>query len=523
MARSAGQGADLAQRLLELRKQIDSDNRDNPITSISCAQDALRLLEGGLDPREELWFRQALIRDLAKHSDYASASAHLPRARELASQSRDVLDPVRVDLLEAGILLDQGRLPECRALLAPLRPRLEALGPGAREAQALIGQASQLEGDALGRLGLISEAVEAFTRAQRIFRSLGKGKEQAGVFAHMGRLYRQAGRMEEAVHTGLQAIEEAQAAGEASLEAYCHLYLADTYGAKNDSEGQLTELLKASQLAQRSQNADVALTVAVDLSDVYLGKRDYRAALAAADRALDLSKDFNAPLNRMVSKANRGIALNHLGNHTEGLRGIQEALDYFKDLKDASYVTVLTATLAEEYAVAGAYHQAYETQLALKALTDDLDRKRFSDAAATFEHDKQAYLITALQREGRNHVRQRNLWIALGLLGVLTALVLVAGRRKLKQNNTALETLNQHNLDLIEDLGKALSEVKTLQGLIPICSYCKKIRDDEGIWSQMEQYIQSRSEARFSHGICPDCHRELKIQWQAEGDLPPGS
>ena len=62
---------------------------------------------------------------------------------------------------------------------------------------------------------------------------------------------------------------------------------------------------------------------------------------------------------------------------------------------------------------------------------------------------------------------------------------------------------------LIEDLQKTLSEVKTLRGFLPICSNCKKIRDDKGYWNQIELYIRDRSEAEFSHGICPECAKKL--------------
>jgi hypothetical protein len=62
---------------------------------------------------------------------------------------------------------------------------------------------------------------------------------------------------------------------------------------------------------------------------------------------------------------------------------------------------------------------------------------------------------------------------------------------------------------LITELQSALSEVKQLSGLIPLCSHCKKIRDDEGYWKQIEVYIQSHSEALFSHGICPECSDAL--------------
>lgn len=58
---------------------------------------------------------------------------------------------------------------------------------------------------------------------------------------------------------------------------------------------------------------------------------------------------------------------------------------------------------------------------------------------------------------------------------------------------------------LIEDLQTALAEVRKLSGLMPICSFCKKIRDDQGYWNRLENYLSARSEAQFSHSICPEC------------------
>jgi DNA-binding response OmpR family regulator len=58
----------------------------------------------------------------------------------------------------------------------------------------------------------------------------------------------------------------------------------------------------------------------------------------------------------------------------------------------------------------------------------------------------------------------------------------------------------------VRELEEALSRVKTLQGLLPICSYCKKIRNDRNYWQQVEGYISDHSQAQFSHGICPECY-----------------
>ncbi|MEL6824405.1 MAG: hypothetical protein AAFP70_21820, partial [Calditrichota bacterium] len=61
---------------------------------------------------------------------------------------------------------------------------------------------------------------------------------------------------------------------------------------------------------------------------------------------------------------------------------------------------------------------------------------------------------------------------------------------------------------LVRELEEALSKVKLLSGFLPICAHCKSIRDDQGYWNQIEEYIRDHSEAYFSHGICPDCAKE---------------
>jgi hypothetical protein len=63
--------------------------------------------------------------------------------------------------------------------------------------------------------------------------------------------------------------------------------------------------------------------------------------------------------------------------------------------------------------------------------------------------------------------------------------------------------------NLIAKLQDAVAKIKTLRGLLPICSSCKKIRDDKGYWNQIESYIRDHSEAEFTHGICPKCAKKL--------------
>jgi hypothetical protein len=83
-------------------------------------------------------------------------------------------------------------------------------------------------------------------------------------------------------------------------------------------------------------------------------------------------------------------------------------------------------------------------------------------------------------------------------------------RFELAQDVTEAKKNEKERENLILQLGEAIGEIKRLQGILPICSYCKKIRNDEGAWNQLEEYICKHSNAEFTHGICPDCFEKLK-------------
>ena len=130
------------------------------------------------------------------------------------------------------------------------------------------------------------------------------------------------------------------------------------------------------------------------------------------------------------------------------------------------------------------------------------------------------------------HVRMRNVLFApLSIHGKTVGVIGLANKKSDFTENdammasgfgelAAIALQNSHILDkrdaaekknekLIQELKKALANVKQLSGLLPICSSCKKIRDDKGYWNQIEAYIQEHSEAEFSHSICRECARTL--------------
>gem|GEM_PF-3447399 len=90
-------------------------------------------------------------------------------------------------------------------------------------------------------------------------------------------------------------------------------------------------------------------------------------------------------------------------------------------------------------------------------------------------------------------------------------------------DHTERRSLLEEREKLIQRLQQAMAEIRQLSGLIPICANCKKIRDDDGFWHQVEEYISRHSLVEFSHGICPECIRQLypdyyKTRFQDAGE-----
>ncbi|MDE3244659.1 MAG: transporter substrate-binding domain-containing protein [Acidobacteriota bacterium] len=115
---------------------------------------------------------------------------------------------------------------------------------------------------------------------------------------------------------------------------------------------------------------------------------------------------------------------------------------------------------------------------------------------------------------------------ALLLLAALAQLAWTFSLRRLVKQRTSelslsLKKREEAEAELettVERLSSALREVKQLSGLLPICAKCKKIRDSRGGWQPLESYISAKSEATFSHGICPECSQELYPEYHTEDD-----
>jgi nitrate/nitrite-specific signal transduction histidine kinase len=129
--------------------------------------------------------------------------------------------------------------------------------------------------------------------------------------------------------------------------------------------------------------------------------------------------------------------------------------------------------------------------------------------------DEMEALLASLQSESEAHVRD----VAFALKGIVVGAVLLLGAegwflfrpllRSLGASYGALDEAHRETQRELEARLEAERERDALRGLLPICSGCKKIRDEHGAWQHIEKYIEERSEARFSHGLCRECIRRL--------------
>jgi methyl-accepting chemotaxis protein len=181
------------------------------------------------------------------------------------------------------------------------------------------------------------------------------------------------------------------------------------------------------------------------------------------------------------------------------LETAQERSDRLVHLEEEAFQTMEgpTPALAQGLLFGETYHQAKASIMApVDQFLDSIERRT----------------RTASEEARARAARQFRMTVAL-LAGVaLLALILAIRILRLDRSLLAalereVETRTAELTRANRELEQSLAEVRKLQGLLPICSWCKKVRDEEGLWTQIEAYVSEHSDTKFTHGICPDCRR----------------
>ncbi len=377
------------------------------------------------------------------------------------------------------------------------------------------------------QLGYYEPALDAFLASLELRKRDSTLGDVAVVYTNIGKTYhdwRQFDRARPMLEDGVAtAIAENQpvAAGYA-LNSLAMLYLdmGDFDRARTfiDSSSATYSRARSQMTRGDSLSAWSMNTIAAGLLLVREGR--VPDALPLLDSVLRIGEQRASVRGQVRALLYLGEAYGRVGDRTRATAAVTRALALAVSVSQRVYILDALAQLANLEESAGNTRVALAHLRNYQALRDTIFDQSTAQRVATMEAraetEREQRANAQLREEQREHSAQLErsqiviilgtiiLTLAATLLTLLTHFIRKGRARELLLAETNAEVAQANT-----ELRTALSEVRALSGLIPICAKCKKVRDDEGFWEGVETYISSRSEATFSHGICTSCGPEL--------------
>ncbi|TVP56794.1 MAG: tetratricopeptide repeat protein [Gemmatimonadales bacterium] len=380
-------------------------------------------------------------------------------------------------------------------------------------------------------------ALSSFLRALEYRRETGAEAGQALALTNVGRTYHDWGQFDRAREAYLEAVEISDRIDYAFGRAYARLNLGELF-LDHEEWGEAETHFRASLEEYGAEAVSIPPTDALGgrvLNSLGLGmarirQGDTDGGLALLRETLQVARDAENPRYEARALLELGRAYRIVGQFDEAFRALSDGLEAARARDQRPIALELLAALAEVQELRGNPALALSNLQAHVALRDSIfDQGAFQrvsamEAQAEIERQERENLLLREEQRVQEALiaRQRLITILSGglfLSAVLLAGVLVYFNRRGRRRERALAMTNRSLEDTNRELLEARTEVHALKGLIPICSHCKRIRDDEGYWESVESYITDRSDAHFSHSICTECGPRVYGQdWKDGGD-----
>ena len=368
------------------------------------------------------------------------------------------------------------------------------------------GEADALNYLAMGYdfLGEYEESMNYYLQSLAIFERINEYGVST-ILNNIGTLYSQMGDYKKALEFYKESREYFGEDDAESMGVYLN-NIAEIYSMMGDNKKSLELYFESKSYYETIQDTSGIATALNNIADVYkeLGNFSEATIIGLQSRRL-----FEA----IDEKIGEAYALLTLGEI------YIDAKDYQKAVTTLNECLMIVEIAGTESLLASVYENYYKAHKGLKnypsafefyhlyvnlnnKLMNQESKNKISMMQVLYESEKREKEIEVLGRREHQRTYQRNIMIVcFGALFIFTVVLYRSNQIKHKLNNE----LDKKNVEL----DKAIQEVKSLSGMLPICSHCKSIRDDKGYWSQVEDYISRHSEADFSHGICPACIKEL--------------
>ena len=397
---------------------------------------------------------------------------------------------------------------------------LDLARQSALESLRLFIEAGDAWGEAQGynTLGLVEadagkfgEALECHLKALAIRQRTNDKEGLAYTYNNLGNSYRNLGEYDKALEYHARGLALKVELGLKSSEAYSHQNMGLVHFAKKDYPSALAAYRRA--LAIREQLADRrAIAVSLNAIGQVQAQTSPAAALATFERALAMRREAGDERGEIATELNVGDAYRRMGDLPRAVEAFNRGMAIAERIDAPLLRSNALKALAGVEAARGDFQAAYDHQLQHQAARDQMFNRENADRLqrlqVAHEAEQGQRQIQLLQHEaelqGAELRRVRTTRTALAVIAalVLVSLALLYARFRLKQRSEARFRAQA------EALSEALDRVQVLKGMLPICAWCKKIRDDNGYWTQVEAYVSDHSAAEFTHSICPSCaHR----------------
>lgn len=426
----------------------------------------------------------AQARDLSEISPEQSLAAAM-KAREAARAAGDIRG-------EAEALNYIAYAHRAQSVLAVART--EAL-----ESARLYKVANDRLGEAQGynTLGLIeaddgkfAEALGYHLKALAIREADGDKEGLSYTYNNLGNIYRNMGEFEKALDHHERGLKLKIELGNKSSEAYSHQNMGLVYFAMKDYPKALAAYRRSLVIREQLGDTRAAASSLNSIGSVEV-LSDPAAALRTHERALELRRKNNDLRGEMATELSIADVHRRMGRLGPATAAVQRAMAVGARIDAPLMRSNALKALSEIDALRGdhaaAYRHVLEYQAARDAIFNQQTAERFHHLEAAHEAERQQQQIRLLERE--NELREselRSVRTSRMMLTVIAGLVIVS-------------------LGLLYARHRLQHESVVLRGLLPICAWCKKIRDDKGYWTQVESYVASHSSAEFTHCICPSC------------------
>ncbi len=360
--------------------------------------------------------------------------------------------------------------------------------------------------------GKFTEAMSCCRKSMEIFEELGDISGTASVHATIANVYWAQGMIDRALEHIHESLRQKQECGASKDElASCHINIGACYSSLNRVDKAQSSFEFAREICEESGNYRQLAYVYHNLGSIYGIKEEFETSREYFQKALDIRKKTDDKKGTASTLCNLGNLHETLGDKESALGFFIRSLELYGEIGNKRGTANTCACIGGIYTAMGRLDEAEKfikrgleitRKLKLKdweifclgKITDLYEAKGEMQKALMYSRE----LKTCLEE----HMNEKSM--------EKIARLQVQFETEKKEKEAEIYRLKNVELSRMNDqLRDALTHVKKLQGMLPICASCKKVRDDDGYWQQIECYISENSDAKITHGICPECMIKL--------------